>query len=46
MNSSRKKGPGRRRASIGYDIASYDPDNDRLRFIEVKGLLERAETQK
>jgi hypothetical protein len=29
---------------VGYDIASYDPKADQLRFIEVKGRIEGAET--
>ena len=29
---------------IGYDIASFDPNADRLRFIEVKGRIEGAGT--
>ncbi|MFK8021902.1 MAG: DUF3883 domain-containing protein, partial [Pseudomonadales bacterium] len=29
---------------IGYDIASYDPNKDRLRFIEVKGRIAGADT--
>ncbi len=29
---------------IGYDIASYDPKSDHMRFIEVKGRIESADT--
>jgi len=29
---------------VGYDIASYDPDTDHLRFIEVKGRIDGADT--
>jgi superfamily II DNA or RNA helicase len=29
---------------IGYDILSYDPDKDTLRFIEVKGRIDGADT--
>ena len=29
---------------VGYDIASYDPDAGHLRFIEVKGRIEGADT--
>ena len=29
---------------IGYDIASYDPDANRMRFIEVKGRVDGANT--
>jgi superfamily II DNA or RNA helicase len=29
---------------VGYDIASYDPKVDHMRFIEVKGRIESAET--
>ena len=29
---------------VGYDIASYDPRADRLRFIEVKGRIDGADT--
>ena len=29
---------------VGYDIASYDPDADHMRFIEVKGRVDRADT--
>ena len=29
---------------LGYDIASYDPDTDHLRFIEVKGRVDSADT--
>jgi superfamily II DNA or RNA helicase len=29
---------------LGYDIASYDPRADRLRFIEVKGRIDGADT--
>jgi superfamily II DNA or RNA helicase len=29
---------------VGYDIASYDPKTDHLRFIEVKGRIEGADT--
>ena len=29
---------------IGYDIASYDPQADHLRFIEVKGRIDGADT--
>ncbi|MGB0694298.1 MAG: protein NO VEIN domain-containing protein [Rhodospirillaceae bacterium] len=29
---------------IGYDIASYDPKTDHLRFIEVKGRIDSADT--
>ena len=29
---------------VGYDIASYDPKIDHLRFIEVKGRIEGADT--
>ena len=29
---------------IGYDIASYDPDTDHLRFIEVKGRVAGADS--
>ena len=29
---------------LGYDIASYDPNTDRLRFIEVKGRVDGADT--
>ncbi|OYQ35726.1 RNA helicase [Sandarakinorhabdus cyanobacteriorum] len=29
---------------IGYDIASYDPKAERLRFIEVKGRIDGADT--
>lgn len=29
---------------IGYDIASYDPQADHLRFIEVKGRIVGADT--
>ena len=29
---------------VGYDIASYDPKADRMRFIEVKGRVDGAET--
>ena len=29
---------------IGYDISSYDPSSDHIRFIEVKGRIENADT--
>lgn len=29
---------------VGYDIASYDPDADHMRFIEVKGRVDQADT--
>jgi superfamily II DNA or RNA helicase len=29
---------------VGYDIASYDPKADRMRFIEVKGRIDGADT--
>lgn len=29
---------------VGYDIASYDPKADHLRFIEVKGRIDGADT--
>jgi superfamily II DNA or RNA helicase len=29
---------------VGYDIASYDPKTDHLRFIEVKGRIDGADT--
>ncbi|MDF2142628.1 helicase-related protein [Paenirhodobacter sp. CAU 1674] len=29
---------------VGYDIASYDPNTDHLRFIEVKGRIDSADT--
>ena len=29
---------------VGYDIASYDPTTERLRFIEVKGRIAEADT--
>jgi SNF2 family DNA or RNA helicase len=29
---------------VGYDIASYDPDTKHLRFIEVKGRIDGADT--
>ena len=29
---------------VGYDIASYDPDADHMRFIEVKGQVDGADT--
>ncbi|WP_170518608.1 helicase-related protein [Ruegeria atlantica] len=29
---------------IGYDIASYDPKTDHMRFIEVKGRIDSADT--
>jgi hypothetical protein len=29
---------------VGYDIASYDPDADHLRFIEVKGRIDGADS--
>ena len=29
---------------VGYDVASYDPDADRMRFIEVKGRVDGADT--
>jgi len=29
---------------VGYDIASYDPNTDHLRFIEVKGRVDGADT--
>ena len=29
---------------VGYDIASYDPDADHVRFIEVKGRVDGADT--
>lgn len=29
---------------VGYDIASYDPVTEHLRFIEVKGRIEDADT--
>ncbi len=29
---------------VGYDIESYDPEADRLRFIEVKGRIDGADT--
>ena len=29
---------------IGYDIQSYDPDSGQLRFIEVKGRIDTADT--
>lgn len=29
---------------VGYDIASYDPETDHLRFIEVKGRIDGADT--
>ena len=29
---------------VGYDIASYDPEVDHLRFIEVKGRIDGADT--
>ena len=29
---------------VGYDIASYDPDTRRHRFIEVKGRVDGADT--
>lgn len=29
---------------VGYDIVSYDPRNQRLRFIEVKGRIDGADT--
>ena len=29
---------------VGYDIASYDPDTDHMRFIEVKGRIDTADT--
>ena len=29
---------------VGYDIASYDPDADHMRFIEVKGRVDGADT--
>ncbi|MGE0183860.1 MAG: helicase-related protein [Parvularculaceae bacterium] len=29
---------------VGYDIASYDPKSDHLRFIEVKGRVDGADT--
>ena len=29
---------------VGYDIASYDPRADQLRFIEVKGRIDGADT--
>ena len=29
---------------VGYDIASYDPDTAHLRFIEVKGRIDGADT--
>ncbi|MRX50208.1 DUF3883 domain-containing protein [Paracoccus sp. S-4012] len=29
---------------VGYDIASYDPEADHLRFIEVKGRIDGADT--
>lgn len=29
---------------VGYDIASYDPRADRMRFIEVKGRIDGADT--
>lgn len=29
---------------VGYDIASYDPNADHLRFIEVKGRIDGADT--
>ncbi len=29
---------------VGYDIASFDPTADRMRFIEVKGRVEGADT--
>ncbi|MEP1934515.1 MAG: DUF3883 domain-containing protein [Hoeflea sp.] len=29
---------------IGYDIASYDPKSDHMRFIEVKGRIDSADT--
>ena len=29
---------------VGYDIASYDPDTDHMRFIEVKGRIDGADT--
>jgi hypothetical protein len=29
---------------VGYDIASYDPNADQLRFIEVKGRIDGADT--
>jgi superfamily II DNA or RNA helicase len=29
---------------VGYDIASYDPKADRMRFIEVKGRIDSADT--
>ena len=29
---------------VGYDIASYDPDTDHMRFIEVKGRVDGADT--
>ena len=29
---------------VGYDVASYDPNADHLRFIEVKGRIDGADT--
>lgn len=29
---------------VGYDVASYDPRIDHLRFIEVKGRIDGADT--
>lgn len=29
---------------VGYDIASYDPGTDHMRFIEVKGRIDSADT--
>ena len=31
---------------VGYDIASYDPKTDHLRFIEVKGRIDGADSVK
>jgi hypothetical protein len=33
-----------KREKLGYDIESRDPDTGRLRFIEVKGRIEGAQT--
>jgi len=29
---------------VGYDIASFDPETEHLRFIEVKGRIDGADT--
>ena len=47
MAAERKLGNDPRNVSaqkVGYDIASYDPSTQHLRFIEVKGRIEGAET--